>query len=357
MDILEVVENWFLLVWSDPFLPHYSWASSIATSSIYWRIPCLIHPSRMSHVPMNRVLAYGCLALSMSVVGSYIALSKPLTAVFPVFLLGWLRFGIAGLAMPHWLKRPANEAPLTRQTRMLLFMESFFGNFLFSVCMLFGVSMTNAVSAGVIMAAIPAAIALLSWILLGERMTARIWVALVCALGGIGLLALAPVNEVAQAASASTHPLLGNVMVCCAVVCEASYAVIGKKLTAALSPRRISSLINLWGFVLMTPFGLYAALHFDFSTVHIGIWALLLFYSLAASVWTVLLWMTGLKSVPANQAGIFSALLPVATTLVGVLVLGESLTALRALALAIALLGVVLATVPERKSASAVPAT
>jgi drug/metabolite transporter (DMT)-like permease len=310
---------------------------------------------------MNRVLAYCCLALSMSVVGSYIALSKPLTAVFPVFLLGWLRFGFAGVAMLHWLKKPADEAPLSKQTRALLFMESFFGNFLFSVCMLFGVSMTNAVSAGVIMAAIPAVIALMSWALLGERITARIGAALVCALGGISLLALSSASEVTQATNAigntQAHPWLGNILICCAVLCEASYAVIGKKLTIALSPRRISSLINLWGFVLMTPFGLYAALHFDFTSVHGSSWMLMLFYSLAASVWTVWLWMTGLKTVPANQAGIFSVLLPVAATLVGVLVLGETLTPVRALALGIALLGVVLATVPGKNTPDLLPVT
>jgi hypothetical protein len=40
--------------------------------------------------------AYACLALSMSLVGSYVALSKPLAAAFPVLLLAWLRFGIGG---------------------------------------------------------------------------------------------------------------------------------------------------------------------------------------------------------------------------------------------------------------------
>jgi drug/metabolite transporter (DMT)-like permease len=107
----------------------------------------------------TRITAYACLALSMSLVGSYVALSKPLVAVFPVMLLAWLRFGIGALAMAHWLRRPAEEAPLDGRTRRLLFLESFLGNFLFSVCMLFGVSLTSAVSAGVIMAAIPAVVA------------------------------------------------------------------------------------------------------------------------------------------------------------------------------------------------------
>ena len=123
----------------------------------------------------RRWMAYACLALSMSLVGSYVALSKPLVAAFPVFLLAWLRFGIGGLAMAHWLRKPADEPRMTSQTRMLVFLESFLGNFLFSICMLFGVSMTSAVSAGVIMAAIPAVVAVLSWLFLGESVSRRTW--------------------------------------------------------------------------------------------------------------------------------------------------------------------------------------
>jgi drug/metabolite transporter (DMT)-like permease len=52
---------------------------------------------------------------------------------------------------------------------------------------------------------------------------------------------------------------------------------------------------------------------------------LLVFYALAACMWTVWLWMTGLKSVPAAQAGVFTVLLPISAALVGVLVLGERL--------------------------------
>src|SRR3954467_3595187 len=144
----------------------------------------------MSLVP-SKPLAYACLALSMSLVGSYVALSKPLAAAFPVFLLAWLRFGIGGLAMLHWLRKPAGEAPFTPRTRRLLFLESFLGNFLFSLCMLWGVSLTSAVSAGVIMASIPATVALLSRVFLGERIAGRTWTAIACAVLGIGLLALA----------------------------------------------------------------------------------------------------------------------------------------------------------------------
>ena len=57
-----------------------------------------------------------------------------------------------------------------------------------------------------------------------------------------------------------------------------------------------------------------------------GLWGLLVVYALAASIWTVWLWMTGLQGVPASQAGVFTVMLPVSAALVGVLVLGESLS-------------------------------
>ncbi|WP_016836742.1 DMT family transporter [Herbaspirillum lusitanum] len=307
----------------------------------------------MNYTP-GRLMAYVCLALSMSMVGAYVALTKPLAAALPVFLLAWLRFGIGAAAMLRWLKKPANEAPLTPRTRLLVFLESFLGNFLFTICMISGVSMTSAVSAGVIMSVIPAVVALMSWIFLRERIGARVWMAVACGALGIGLLSLARNPHAPGLDADGAHQAwLGNLLVFAAVLCEASYAVIGKKLTAVLSPKRISSVINLWGLVLMTPLGFYTALQFDFAAVHKGIWLLLVFYALAASVWSVWLWMTGLKSVPAARAGVFTVMLPVSTALVGVLALGEQLTLIQLAAFAVALAGMLLVTVTGRSAAGA----
>lgn len=290
------------------------------------------------------LLAYLSLAASMALVGSYVGLSKVLVAAFPVFLLAWLRFGIAALAMAHWVRRGPAERALTARDRRLLFWESFLGNFLFSICMLFGVKLTSAVAAGVVMAAIPAAVALLSWAMLGERIGGRIALAIALAVAGIALLALARGGEGAAAAGSP----LGYALLLGAVVCEACYVVIGKKLTGNVSPRRISALINLWGLALVTPLGLWQALSFDFGGVAPGHWALLVFYALAASVITVWLWMHGLRQVPAPRAGVFSVLLPVSAALIGVLVLGEAFTAAHAVAFALALAGLLLATWPAR---------
>lgn len=295
------------------------------------------------------LLAYASLAASMALVGAYVGLSKLLLAVFPVFLLAWLRFGIGAVAMVHWVRRPADEAPLGARHRALLFLESFLGNFLFSICMLYGIRQTTALAAGVIMAAMPAAVALLSFVFLNERPARRVIAGIACAVGGIGLVSVAKHGD---GAGSSESAWLGNLLLVAAVICEASYVVIGKSLSARMTPRRISAVVNLWGLALVTPFGLVQALSFDFGAVSMSIWTLLVFYALAASVWTVWLWMTGLKHVPASKAGVFSVMLPVAAAAVGVLVLGERFSALQAAAFALALVGVLLASWPARSASS-----
>ncbi|MBA2721617.1 MAG: DMT family transporter [Methylibium sp.] len=291
--------------------------------------------------------AYACLAAAMVLVGSYVALSKLLVVVFPVFLLVWLRFGIATLAMAHWVRREPDEAALSRQDRRLLFTLSLFGNFLFSVCMLFGVSMSSALAAGVIMAALPAVVALMCWMAWRERLTRPVAAGIACAVAGIALVSLSRHGE-AQPDALAPSAWLGHLLLLGAVCCEAIYVVIGKQLTSRLSARRISALINLWGLLLVTPIGFWQAWRFDFGAVAGGSWALLLFYSLAASMVSVWLWMRGLEYVPASSAGVYTVLLPVSAAAVGTLLLGERIDAMQAGAFALALAGVVLATWPGK---------
>jgi drug/metabolite transporter (DMT)-like permease len=304
--------------------------------------------------PHRPWLAYLCLGASMSLVGSYVGLSKWLVAVLPIFLLAWLRFGIAAVAMVGWVRRRADEPRLDGHQRRLLFVESFLGNFLFSICMLYGIKLSTALAAGVIMAALPGVVALLSRWWLKERLTPRVLAGIACAVAGIALVSLlrpatSPTgSETAAQAAASHQVLLGNLLLIGAVFCEASYVVIGKKLSAGLSAKRISALVNLWGLALVTPLGLWQALSFDFAVVTPPTWALLVFYALAASMATVWLWMTGLRHVPAAQAGVFTVLLPVTAAAVGVTLLGEQIAAPQIAAFGLALLGVVLATWPGK---------
>jgi drug/metabolite transporter (DMT)-like permease len=285
----------------------------------------------------ERLRGYLLLFSGMALVGVSVALSKPLTAALPVFLLAWLRFGIAAVAMLPWLRSRPGDAPLNRSLIGTLFVQSLFGNFLFSILMLSGVALTSAAATGVILATLPAVVALLSWAVLRERLGARVWAAVSLAVAGVVVLTLSRTGM-----AGAPQSVAGNLLVFGCVFCEAVYVILGKRLTASLSAKRISALLNLWGLVLMTPFGLRQALDFDFATLGAGTWALLLFYALAASMFSTWLWLSGLRHVPANQSGVFTIAMPLAASTVAVVFLGERLGLAHAVAFGCAAAGILL---------------
>ena len=292
-------------------------------------------------------LSYLSLASGMAVVGAYVGFSKLLVVVFPVFLLAWLRFGIAAVAMAGWVRRGPGELPIDARDRRLLFLESFFGNF--PVLDLHAVRRVADFGAG--RRRDPG----------GDPGGGGDPVAACCCTSR-SPREWPPASPAAWPASrwcrfsrttgtGAAVSVWGNLLLVGAVLCEATYVVVGKKLTGRVSAKRISALVNLWGLVLVTPFGLWQANSFDFGTVPIASWGLLVVYSLAASMITVWLWMSGLKHVPASSAGVFTVLLPISAAVVGVVLLGERFSAPQLGAFALALAGVVLATWPGSAAA------
>jgi drug/metabolite transporter (DMT)-like permease len=315
-----------------------------------------MHPPNPFRATRDRLLGYALLASGMALVGTYVALSRPLTEVFPVFLLAWLRFGIAAAAMLPWLARPDDEPAIDRRVWRDLVLLSFFGNFLFSIFMLFGVALSGATTAGVVLAAIPALVAFLSWWILGERLQWRIGLAIALAVAGMLMLSLNPANlstlreATASGAETASGPAtaswLGPLLLFGCACCEALYVILGKGLSSILSARRISALINLVGWALMTPLGVWQALDFDFAAVGASSWALLVFYALAASMISTWLWLSGLRHVPASHGGVFALAMPLAASGVGVLVLNEAFSMTFAVALGCACAGILLVAWP-----------
>jgi len=294
-------------------------------------------------VPLS---AYLYLIAGMSVVGAYVGFSKAIVETVPVFLLAAIRFGIATIALLPWTF-PRGGWAVAWPQRGTLIALSFFGNFLFSICMLSGVARTSATAAGLIMSMLPAAVALFSLVALKEHVDRRTAVSV--ALAVIGVSALTIVRTGDGGPSGSHAALVGNLFMVGAVCCEATYVVLGKRLTTAnVGAMQITAWINLVGFALMLPLGVWQGIGFDFARITPALWSMILLYALGASVVSVWLWLTGLRHVPASQAGVFTTALPIVSALVGVIFLGEHLTLVHGIAFACAVAGILLVTRARR---------
>ncbi|MET5020751.1 EamA/RhaT family transporter, partial [Burkholderia pseudomallei] len=76
-----------------------------------------------------------------------------------------------------------------------------------------------------------------------------------------------------------------------AVCCESIYVILSRRLTQTLSPIDICAYTHLFGLLLMLPLGAGALWQFDYASVPAGIWSLVVWYGLSASIFSFWLWM------------------------------------------------------------------
>src|SRR6202008_4029217 len=93
---------------------------------------------------------------------------------------------------------------------------------------------------------------------------------------------------------AGASNLLGNLLVGGAVLCEASFVLLGKRLGPPYRPIRLSLGGHLVGLILSLPLAVMELRSFDPASVRPEMWALGIWYSLAASVICLWLWYRGL---------------------------------------------------------------
>ena len=291
----------------------------------------------MNSTPHFSWRGYALLISSMLLVGAYVAFSKALLPYFPPFALAWLRFIIAALFMAPWLFEWRGQwRGVSRTNRWVLFGMSFFGNFLFTIFMLFGVANTSVSAAGIIMSLLPATIALFSVLFLKERLSGAVMVAIVLAVCGVASLSLNKAD--------ASQTVLGNVLMVGALACEAMYVVGAKHLTAGFSAKQIAVSMNTTGLLLTTPMGVWQTSQMDLTHVPWHAWLLLTLYAVAASQIAPWLWFRGLRHIPANRAGVLTVALPISSALIGVFWFKELLTVTHVFAFVCALLGVWLVT-------------
>jgi drug/metabolite transporter (DMT)-like permease len=283
------------------------------------------------------------LVAAMLLVGTNVGIGKSIVAFIPVPLFALLRFVIA-LAVLVPLMRVAKMRRVKRGEWINLFLQALFGTFGFTLLMLGGVHRTSAVAAGVITSTIPAVVALFSWVFLRERPDGRALASIALAIAGIAVINLAHAGD-----RGSPQSLAGNLMVLGAVCCESLYVILSRRLTQTLAPIDICAYTHLFGFLLMLPVGLPYALSFDYSVVPAGIWGLSIWYGLAASIFSFWLWMKGIRHVPGSIAGVFTAVLPVAAAIYGIVFLDERPTAAHGVALACVIMGVALASLKTKR--------
>ena len=173
-----------------------------------------------------------------------------------------------------------------------------------------------AVTALVAICSAPIMIAALAAVLLGERPTPRLALALGLGVAGTALLVAAPV-----AGTAAPRPLSGVVLALGAGLAYALYVVLAKAALARTAPLPLAALTFVVAAVLLAP-----ALATPGAARQLALgWPGLLYLGALTTAGAYAVYMAGLRHVTAAAAGVASLLEPLTATLLGVMVFGEQL--------------------------------
>ncbi len=268
--------------------------------------------------------AYIHLSLAMIIVGSSVVFGRIITEAFPVFLASGLRFALASAILVPLVMRPGRKLPrMPRRDLGLLVLMAFCGQVMFTVFLLLGLRLTSAIEAGLITSTTPAAMALVSLVLLKERLSLRSALGVVLALLGVLVI-----NGLLSTGSVEVRPgrIWGNLLICGAVFGEAVFLLLRKSLTPVLSDLALTAALCFLGFLMFLPLAVYQGWGFDFRGVGAREWMAILYFGLVFTVVAYLFWFKGVAKVSGSTAGAFTALMPVSAVVLSNLFLGERFT-------------------------------
>jgi len=276
----------------------------------------------------------------MVLTGANVVLAKAISAELPVYMVLVFRFLLATVALAVLARHepgPRLKHMTARQGRDLAAM-AVVGMVGFTALLFEGLKRTSAADAGIITATLPAVAALLGILVMGERV--RLPQIGAVALAVAGLLVVETTG--AQRGSAT---VVGNLLVVAAVLCEASFVILGKRLAPPYQPLRLALGANVVALIFAAPLALLAA-PFDLAAVSVGMWLMATWYALSASVFCLWLWYRGLPEVETWLAGLTTAAVPVTALAASALILAETIDAWTLVGGALVLAAIGLGAVP-----------
>jgi drug/metabolite transporter (DMT)-like permease len=284
--------------------------------------------------------AVACICFGASVVATrhVVPQTTPITLAF-------LRYVIGSLCMFALLRRQA-LAPMEGRDRLRVAALGalFFGLFPWS----FSASLTYlpAATVALILATIPLVTMALSLLRGTERPSAQLLIGQLLALFGI-VLAIGP----AVGAGSTTTPSAsaasiwtGYALAFTTVLCGAVYNVWSRPLLLRYPSGLITSWAMLAGAISLAPLALMQGILVSTQRITLGGWLTVLFLGTLGGAVGFGLWSYALRRSTPSKVAVFLALNPISAIALGVLLLGEPVSARLFVALAAVLVGIQLAT-------------
>lgn len=283
------------------------------------------------------------LALAASIWGGMYVVVKVVVSVVPPLELVWLRYLVAIVALiiagvatkQNWRIRPRDL--------LLIMAIGVIGHAISIVAQEAGTMLSSAQMGAIITSSTPAFMVIFAWLILKERMSLRqglsIWLATVGVILIIGVGALEFSGQ------------LGGILLLAAAVTWALMSVLVKRVPTDYSQIVVITYAILVSIIMLTPFVIPRLHELDVSQIaHPTIWGGILYLGIVSTAGGFLLWNRGLQLLNVSGGGLFFFFLPLVGTLLGWLLLGETIGAMFWIGAVLILFGALLVITETRKT-------
>lgn len=285
--------------------------------------------------PSERTAAYLMGAGTIFLWGASFPLTKAALDYLGPTSIAFLRWAISSAALLALLMRrnklPA-AATLMRQDGPRTLWVALTGITLFYLLENTAMETTTAINAGVLANLTTVFMVLLGTLLLGERLTRLEWAAV-----GVAMVGALLVSQGAGHLTLNRAGLTGDLLMVLATFFAAIYSIGAKRLVAHHEPDVVITLVAIAGTVMLLPLALREGLHFDLPW---QVWASLLLLGLGSGALANLWWLQILSFTDASRAAMMLLLIPIVSTAMAVLLLGEPLTLTVLIGAVLVILGV-----------------
>ncbi len=228
----------------------------------------------------------------------------------PPIPLTLVRVAIATIAYAAFLAGGKWRKLLTREALLAVLPLAALGIVANQLLFIAGLERTTPARSAIVVALIPACVALLAHRFLGERLNRAKWVGIAIAFVGVAIVEVPALRE-----ATSARYLLGDGITLLAVFAFSSYTVLAKRALPRLGPLVAMAGCYIVASVLLLPL-VPTALSHDWASVSLRGWAALGYMAVAATVFAYLGHCWALSRIESGRVAVFTCLQPVLAGLI-----------------------------------------
>lgn len=284
---------------------------------------------------------YLLLTLSALLWSGNFVLSKGVAPLIPpVGLLFW-RWAVAlAVLLPFVLPRLRRQWPLVRANLKLFPLYGLLGVTLFNLLIYIAMHTTTAINAALVNSSIPILILLFSRLFWGQTVSLRQWAGIALSLAGVTAIILRGEPAALLQLSFST----GDLLVLTAAAAWAFYSIGLRYYPQGLDPLVFLFVIALFGLAFIVPLYLFEIASGQVVEPTPVNLASIAYVGIFASVVAFAAWNSGIRRIGAQTGGQFIHLMPVFSTILAVIFLGERLQGFHLAGIALIVAGILCAT-------------